>query len=191
MYTRKENKMDKNEAIKIIRSNFPTGRKMLCEALEILIPELKESEDERIRKGIIEYLEQSQFGEEHYLIDDDIVRDYISWLEKQDLKKQEEELERAYKCADEVQYRNGLKAGQNEVLENPKKYGLEKQTFVHPAGNVELKFKEEAIKKIQEAANNGTEEGHYDGDKVLCDLLILLGYKEVVDEWNKLDKWYS
>lgn len=47
-------------------------------------PELKESEDEKIRKGIIEYLEQSQFGEEHYMIDDDIVRGYISWLEKQD-----------------------------------------------------------------------------------------------------------
>lgn len=52
-----------------------------------IIPELKESEDERIRKAIIEYLEQSQFGEEHYLIDDNVVRGYISWLEKQGEQK--------------------------------------------------------------------------------------------------------
>ena len=52
-------------------------------AAEFIFPELAESEDESIRKGIIEYLEQSQFGEEHYQIDDDIVRNYISWLEKQ------------------------------------------------------------------------------------------------------------
>lgn len=45
--------------------------------------ELLESENERIRKGIIQYLEQSQFGEEHYQIDDDVVRNYIAWLEKQ------------------------------------------------------------------------------------------------------------
>jgi len=51
--------------------------------IEEIFPELTESEDERIRKGIVKYLEQSQFGEEYYCIDDDIVRDYIDWLEKQ------------------------------------------------------------------------------------------------------------
>ena len=51
--------------------------------IEEIIPKLKESEDERIRKGIVKYLEQSQFGEEHYCVDDDIVREYIAWLEKQ------------------------------------------------------------------------------------------------------------
>lgn len=52
-------------------------------ALETLIPALKESDDERMRNGIIQYLEKSQFGEEHYQIDDDVVRNYIAWLEKQ------------------------------------------------------------------------------------------------------------
>lgn len=176
-------------AIKKAKEELKVCGSLDCDAARQIFrffPELKESEDEKIRKDIIKVFT----GEIGFTTKEE-AKKYIAWLEKQDLKKQEEELERAYKCADEVQYRNGLKAGQNEVLENPKKYGLEKQTFVHPAGNVELKFKEEAIKKIQEAANNGTEEGHYDGDKVLCDLLILLGYKEVVDEWNKLDKWYS
>lgn len=53
------------------------------EDYETIFPELAENEDERIRKGIIQYLEQSQFGEEHYQIDDDVVRNYIAWLEKQ------------------------------------------------------------------------------------------------------------
>lgn len=76
--------MERKEAIEVIKKNYPDSSfTMLREALETLIPELKESEDESIRKGIIEYLEQSQFGEEHYQIDDDIVRNYIAWLEKQ------------------------------------------------------------------------------------------------------------
>ena len=58
-----------------------------CDILEEdiinIFPELAENKDEKIRKGIIEYLEQSQFGEEHYQIDDNIVRGYIDWLEKQ------------------------------------------------------------------------------------------------------------
>lgn len=53
------------------------------QSIESIFPELKENEDEEIIKGIIRYLEQSQFGEEPYLIDDDVVRNYIAWLEKQ------------------------------------------------------------------------------------------------------------
>jgi len=68
-----------------------------CEAI---FPELRESEDEKIRKGIIEYLEQSQFGEEHYLIDDDIVRGYIAWLEKQGEQKSADKDEPKFKVGD-------------------------------------------------------------------------------------------
>ena len=46
--------MERKEAIEIVRSNFPNGRIQLSEALETLIPELKESEDEKIIKWIIE-----------------------------------------------------------------------------------------------------------------------------------------
>ena len=45
--------MDRREAIEIIRKNWPEGRHRLSEALEFLIPELAESEDEKIRKAII------------------------------------------------------------------------------------------------------------------------------------------
>ena len=60
---------------------------LYVEDMEEMFPELKESEDEKIKKGIVKYLEQSQFGEEHYCVDDDIVREYIAWIEKQGEKK--------------------------------------------------------------------------------------------------------
>ena len=28
-------------------------------------------------------------------------------------------------------------------------------------------------------------------DQYLCDLLDTLGYKDVVEAWNKVDKWYA
>ena len=80
--------MDKNEAIKIIRSNFPTGRKMLCEALEILIPELKESEDERIRKALKSFFDSeiSDYGNVEWR---NGIRygEIVTWLEKQGEQK--------------------------------------------------------------------------------------------------------
>ena len=35
------------------------------------------------------------------------------------------------------------------------------------------------------------EEGHKAADKILCELLNTLGYSDVVDEWEKVYKWYS
>ncbi len=72
--------MDKNEAIKIIRSNFPTGRIMLCEALETLIPELKEN-DESIRKWIKKELENKYV--EDGVVNNVFADKAFAWLEKQ------------------------------------------------------------------------------------------------------------
>lgn len=45
--------MERKEAIEVIKKNWPDSSfTMLREALETLVPELKESEDERIRKCI-------------------------------------------------------------------------------------------------------------------------------------------
>ena len=49
--------MDRQKAIQIVKSNWPKGCQMLSEALQFLIPELKESEDERLRKVILELTE--------------------------------------------------------------------------------------------------------------------------------------
>lgn len=32
---------------------------------------------------------------------------------------------------------------------------------------------------------------HYEADKVLCELLRSLNFDDVVDEWEKVDKWYA
>lgn len=39
--------------------------------------------------------------------------------------------------------------------------------------------------------NCDTESAHADADTVLCDLLEALGYKKVVKEYNKVEKWYA
>ena len=76
-------------------------------------PELKESGDEKIRKMLVEQMERWH----KCAIENNVVQDIkdsadaIAWLEKQDPKKHEEELEKAYKTADEVQYRKGFEDG--------------------------------------------------------------------------------
>ncbi len=50
--------MNREEAIKIVKSHYPANKQMLNEALEFLIPELKESEDEKIRKDLITFLDE-------------------------------------------------------------------------------------------------------------------------------------
>lgn len=32
---------------------------------------------------------------------------------------------------------------------------------------------------------------HIEADELLCDLLISIGYKELVDKWLEVDKWFS
>ena len=76
--------MDRNEAIKIVKSHYPANKQMLNEALECLIPELKESEDEKIRKEIIKYLERTV---PHHHRDEVLKsKEWTAWLEKQELK---------------------------------------------------------------------------------------------------------
>ena len=52
--------------------------------------------------------------------------------------------------------------------------------------------REEAIKQlIEEQKSYDTEHSHSMADDILCDLLISLGYGDVVKEYEKIDKWYS
>lgn len=50
--------------------------------------------------------------------------------------------------------------------------------------------KEDAIARLK-ALPHDPEEAHVEGDQILCDLLVDLGYNEVVEEWEKIDKWYA
>lgn len=50
----------------------------------------------------------------------------------------------------------------------------------------------EAVEKMKECVNNGdTEVAHIDADNILCDVLTQLGYKELVDLYEKVKKWYA
>lgn len=91
--------MDRNEAIKIVKSHYPANKQMLNEALEFLIPELADSEDEKIRKEIIDFLwkEKIYLQEVHSSVENSpkyrFVMDAIAWLEKQGQVKESSTLQ--------------------------------------------------------------------------------------------------
>ena len=48
------------------------------------------------------------------------------------------------------------------------------------------------MKRLKVAQQNeDTESAHADADNVLCDLLLKLGYTKIVEEYNKVSKWYA
>ena len=50
----------------------------------------------------------------------------------------------------------------------------------------------EILKKLKDAKGSGEEEYfHCEADRLLCKLLLHLGYKEIVDAYKDLDKWYE
>lgn len=52
--------------------------------------------------------------------------------------------------------------------------------------------REEAIRQLKQAQENGDiESAHSKADYVLCALLAELGYQDVLDEWEKVEKWYA
>lgn len=77
--------MNRNEAIKLVREYYPSSGKDLNEALETLIPELKENEDEMIRKAIIRHF---QVGTEYTSFSGFSKDKILAWLEKQDKKNE-------------------------------------------------------------------------------------------------------
>jgi hypothetical protein len=51
---------------------------------------------------------------------------------------------------------------------------------------------QEAIDKLKELSKwRDIENAHMEADNVLCKLLTLLGYQKVVDEFEKVGKWYA
>lgn len=49
----------------------------------------------------------------------------------------------------------------------------------------------QALRAIRSAKNFDTESAHTCADKALCDLLIELGYEDVVTLWEEVPKWYA
>ena len=65
----------------------------------------------------------------------------------------------------------------------------------HGTNEVEAKIPDWLIAKwvtdMACCSERGTEEGHIYADDLLCDILTTLGLSNVVEEFSKLDKWYS
>lgn len=52
--------------------------------------------------------------------------------------------------------------------------------------------KEEAVKTLKEIQQyNDAETAHLEADDVLTQFLQELGYYDVVEEYDKIDKWYA
>ena len=52
--------------------------------------------------------------------------------------------------------------------------------------------REQAIAKLKALVGSGDVEiAHGEADGVLCDLLRALGYGDVVDAWDDVEKWYA
>ena len=83
--------MDKAEAMKILK-DFHDNEALFSvrTALETLHPELAESEDERIRKALIEYFSTSD-NTAYYVVCGVATKKILAWLEKQ--KPSEEALQ--------------------------------------------------------------------------------------------------
>lgn len=131
--------MNKEEAIKIVRSHYPANKQMLNEALEFLIPELKEDENEEIRKEIIAVFK----GQIAFTSEED-AKKYIDWLEKQVpvyLSHDDEIMIR--QLTEYFTTGKGLQNTNDTVVEwlEDVKRKLEKQGEQKPADKVEPKFK--------------------------------------------------
>ena len=74
--------MTREEAIEIVKKNWPEGRHQIKEALEFLVPELKESDDERMIAAIKQAVKLSS-QEGGFLINNITREEALAWLEKQ------------------------------------------------------------------------------------------------------------
>lgn len=79
-----------NKALKRARYYHSKDYMLINSAIENIFPELKESEDERIRKDIISYL-RNEKNVKRYISDIEIDK-WIAWLEKQGFSKEQTNL---------------------------------------------------------------------------------------------------
>ena len=88
-----------------------------------IFADLYESEDENVRKWLLNLVQSLPDKGLIFSSYDDIEKEKVlAWIERQDPKKHEEELEKAYKTADEVQYKRGYE----DAVKDTEKQGEQK-----------------------------------------------------------------
>lgn len=108
--------MTREEAIKKIKEAMPTLWKETKDAFETLVPELAESEDERIRKAIIGIIKNSN------VIDINVSHErMLAYLEKQKGKMTAEEYEKSelFQLRLKTKYANGYQDGLAQKEQKP------------------------------------------------------------------------
>lgn len=96
--------MERKEAIDVIKKNWPDSSfTMLREALETLIPEIKGSEDEKIRKELVRAFTTTADKREHEIYGNGITYGQVlAWLEKQGEQKPADKVEPKFKVGDKI-----------------------------------------------------------------------------------------
>ena len=205
--------MTREEAINEIKS-WAIPSKKGREVLETLIPELRESEDEKIRKDILRFLKAKLENCTAPTPAKSTLSIWIDFLEKQ--KEQNHDGKKwIYEDDYDKDIERSFNEGKDEVLENPEKYGLQKeQKPIEDVVKDITKNKESAIKFLKSAGimdDNGelaeiyrSEQKPADYDHEMwknCEANFEGGKKEVIDhpekyglqklaEWSEEDKDY-
>ena len=116
------------EAARCIYNNMKeNGNFGGMENLSVIFPEFEDSEDEKIRKELLQIAKESE--DSFYMVMTPGKREkLIAWLEKQNHDGKKWIFEDVYLKEKEQAYQDGI----DEVVENPQDYGLKKQKPVEP-----------------------------------------------------------
>lgn len=99
---------------------------------------------------------------------------------------------------DVIEVREGTDLGDDGPLMGP--WPAVDNTVTYPVMNViapkgwkpDPMTREKAIAKLKALAGSGdVEAAHGNADDVLCELLRSLGYGDVVNAWDEVEKWYA
>lgn len=136
--------MTRKEAINTVRNIYQTDKEK--EALEILIPELAESEDERIRKELIGYL--THRAEVTGFIDEDKdCKRWIAYLEKQ--KEQKPIFKKGDKVIWDDEEFNILDVNETEYNVGGYRVPFSRQNELHPIWQKSAEWSEEDERTLE------------------------------------------
>jgi len=145
--------------------DYPTSKPFISD-LQDLFPELKESEDERIKNEIIDYISTA---EDKVLIP---YESWIAWLEKQGEQKPVDKVEPKFKAGDWVVTRYGTASQVISVDEDVNGYTLDDGVYF--SGTWCNSYH---LWTIKDAKEGDVLAGKIDGDS------YILIYKQIKDGW--------
>lgn len=133
-----------DEALERAKMSYHTGDydKDTLEMLEIIFPELKESEDEKIRKAIKKALQVRCDGSRIISDEPVILEEAIAWLEKQKTSEEAiQYLKENHSPSEVSDFQTAMNIAVAKAYDKGVKDGLEKQGEQKPTDKVEPKFK--------------------------------------------------